>query len=490
MRISDLENIPFRVRIGVAVDCPSPDRAKVSEKIKASLEAIVFDLFDAESKKRIRAVRHTTLAYTFLLCSSTADRFFSQELLQLSNSKIEATPASSKQIIDHCDLLLLIGHPESFVDGNKTIAHAKREHRPMIMISALTPYEITIERGHGLYAGSISGIEHFNAFTVSEAEQQAYISNLCAGLFKEEYGLPEQVVSEVREQLLPLYVRASNLAKRNQKIYRLAAVLVYCFSALAVTAVAVGTLVHSLSTWAFSLELLLLISILGIVFYANQQRTHKRWIESRFLAERIRAAVFLAVCGVEASQITVPPYLGSPNQPDEWMVMTFNEIWSRLPPREGCANECCTALRMFVRERWIQNQIRFHEIKARESEKMSRWLERVGVVAFGLALAAAALHLFLSTIHVESFEKILILAAISLPAVGAAIGGIRTHREYSRLAKRSRNMATNLRKLDERFASANDAETLETLLHESERLVLLETQDWLMLMSFAKLETV
>ncbi|MDQ2977342.1 MAG: SLATT domain-containing protein, partial [Acidobacteriota bacterium] len=396
-------------------------------------------------------------------------------------------------IVDHCDLLIALRDENSSGDESgeaATIAYARKKARPVIKISAAAPHDISVEGGHGLNARSISGIERFNAFTVAAAEQEAYISNLCAELFKEKYGLPDEAKREAREGLMPFYVRASNLAKGNQKLYRRAGLLVYSFSALAVAAVAIGTLVHSLSPWAFALELLLLLSILTIVFYANRRRTHKQWIESRFLAERIRAAIFLAVCGVEASQISAPPYMGSADQPDEWMVMTFNEIWDRLPARNGCAGEFCTVFESFARESWIQDQIEFHEKKARDSERMSRLLERGGIVAFGLALMAAALHLILFALHIEWLGRTLILAAISLPAVGAAIGGIRTHREYSRLAKRSNNMAINLRRLDERFSSASDPQTLESLLQETERLMLLETQDWLMLMRFAKLETV
>lgn len=497
MRISDLESIPFRIRIGIVANADCRDWVAVVKRIREVIELRVRDLFDEDSKKRIRAASHTPLAYSALASSSSeAERLVTDEILRLPNTKLElvrdSVAMSSHYVVDHCDLLIALhdGKATGTTNASEIIAYAMKQQRPVIRISAAAPHDITVERGHGLNARSISGIERFNAFVVSPAEQQAYISNLCAELFKENYDLPEDAKREARELLMPFYVRASNLAKRSQELYRRAALLVYCFSALAVTAVAVGTLFNRLSIWAFALELVLLLSILGIVFYANQQRTHRKWIESRFLTERIRAAIFLAVCGVEPSQISVPPYMGFADQPDEWMVMTFNEIWSRLPPRQGCSGESCTMLQTFVRERWVRDQIKFHEKKARDSERMSRLLERGGIVAFGLALLAAALHLILSAMHVEHLEKPLILLAISLPAVGAAIGGIRTHREYSRLAKRSRNMVVNLRKLDERFASGTDPQTLETLLRETERLMLLETQDWLMLMSFARLETV
>ncbi len=452
------------------------------------------DLFDDDSKKRIRAARQTPLAYGLLTSLSTdAERFVAQEISRWPNSRIEATERAGQYIVDHCDLLIAL-HDEKAAGAHTgaggTVAYATKKERPVIQISATAPFKITVERGHGLNARSISGIARFNAFEVSPAEEEAYISNLCTELFQENYSLPEDAVREVRERLMPFYVRASKMAKRNQKLYRHAALLVYCFSALAVATVAVGALVKSLSHWAFSLELLMLLSILGIVLYADRRRTHKKWIESRFLAERLRSAFFLAVCGVEPSQISAPPYMGFAGQPDEWMVMTFDEIWSRLPLRQGCAGEFCSVLQTFVRERWIRDQIKFHEKKARTSGRASRLLETAGILAFVLALFAVMLHLILSALDIRWLEKTLILAAISLPAVGAAIGGIRTHREYSRLAKRSRNMAMNLKRLEERFSLASDPQTLESLLRETEHLMLTETQDWLMLMRFAELRTV
>lgn len=82
----------------------------------------------------------------------------------------------------------------------------------------------------------------------------------------------------------------------------------------------------------------------------------------------------------------------------------------------------------FARTRWIQDQIRFHEKKAESSGRISRRLEQSAILIFGLAVVAAALHLILLALHVEWLERTLTFAAISLPAVGAAIGGIRTHR--------------------------------------------------------------
>ena len=103
-----------------------------------------------------------------------------------------------------------------------------------------------------------------------------------------------------------------------------------------------------------------------------------------------------------------------------------------------------------------------------------------------------------STFRLELFseewlENFLTFAALSLPAFGAAIGGIRTHREYSRLAKRSKNMEQVLEELDESFKrisrqGLNQSEGLESLLKQTEELMLNEVQNWMTLLKFSEIE--
>ena len=170
------------------------------------------------------------------------------------------------------------------------------------------------------------------------------------------------------------------------------------------------------------------------------------------------------------------------------MNAAFDEVCTQLPPLTECLGEPCDKFASFIRGRWVQKQIEFHDKKTATASKMNHRLELAGIGLFALAIVAAALHLLFSTMHIEWPERLLTFAAIFLPAAGAAVGGIRTHREYSRLGTRSRNIALNLRTLDEHFATVIQPREFSLLLHRMEELSLLELQDWLTLMSFAKLE--
>jgi len=82
------------------------------------------------------------------------------------------------------------------------------------------------------------------------------------------------------------------------------------------------------------------------------------------------------------------------------------------------------------------------------------------------------------------------LAAISLPAFGASIGAIRNHREYSRIGKRSENIYNLLKELLEECDNVKSMDDLTSILNKLKEEILHESQDWLMLMKFVKVEAI
>jgi len=426
--------------------------------------------------------------------------------LLISAARHRAFTRADRHIVGNCDVLVAVVD-ERATNGEgftaETIAYAKKWKRPVITIpteksswaNELFPFSVTA--GHGLNAEPILGIEVFNSQKISGIQMASYASNRDENPFdnaESANGIPEDSKLIVRENLFPGYVMASKLAGRNQAIYKYVGMLVYCFSALAVAAVALGTLAHSLAVYAFSFELLLLLSVFMMVFLSNRCRTNNKWVESRYLAECLRAAMFFAVCGVEAAPAHVPPYMGVAGKGGSWTTMVFNEIWSRLPAMRGCGGSHCEPLTEFVRTCWLGSQIEYHEKKAKKTRRRSKRLEYIGLTIFMVAIFAPLLHLVLFKpgfdLGLTGLEKVLTFAALCLPAIGAAVGGIRSHWELSRIAKRSANMATSLREVEESFDLVNSSESLEAILFRIDDLMKYENQDWLMLMRPAKVHYV
>ena len=386
------------------------------------------------------------------------------------------------------------------------LAYARSKGRPVLRIPAAVPGDLGVDRGHGLNARAIERLEAYNGFELSEAALAAYVGNIERDVFDNRDGrsLPPSSSAVVRNELAPFYARASMLAKRNQALYQRAGLAVWTLFPLATAAVAAGVLVPRFATAAFAVHLVALLLMATVVFLADRARSHEKWLECRFLAERLRSGIFLAACGFDAAPLRVPPFVGKEGWRSEWAVRAFEEIWRRLPRLEGCDGGSCMPMISFVRRRWLEDQIAFHDKKAATAHRRSRRLENGGRALFVLAVLVAIAHLVIPLLHHAesgapgdqdaarlegvSGEDLLLFLAIVLPGAGAALGGYRAHREYSRLAKRSAGMALELRDLAARLDEVHDPESLGNVLRETEHLMLVEVQDWLTLMRFVPVE--
>lgn len=544
-------DIPFRVRIGVTGHRALSDPERIGKSVREILNTRIFDLFERPLPAKRRDV---PLAFTVLTpLAEGADHLVAREALKFHGSEIvvvlpleredyardfataeskaefdelcqkagrvysleppfpesagsepeeerkRAYEEAGRHVVDHCDVLIAVwdGKPARGRGGTAdVVAYAREKKRPLIIVSSEHPERIILESGAGLSRRAYDRIGLFNRFPVSEREQRAYVGRMHEDLFATPEGrkLSARVKDDIRKDLLPWYVRASLIAKRCQKRYFRTGLIVYALAPLAVAAVAVGILNPDWALPAFIAEFLFLLVIYGAIRTADRRRVHKKWVETRFLAERIRSAIFLLSCGVRPAAVSLSPDMRPGAREDDWAVRIFAEIMVRAAGAEPGERVACPDGVAFIRARWIGAQIGFHAAKADKAGRLSRILEKAGRATFLAAIGASGWHLFSLWIGHREFlaalEKPAILLAIILPAAGAALGGMRTHREYSRLEKRSRTMEAALRELDWKFAAVSDFGGFEGRLREAEQLMLQEAQDWMILMRFAKVEAI
>jgi hypothetical protein len=534
--------VPYRTRIGVIGDERPADRRALSAALHHVLAVSVPELFDERSRALLAAAHHTPIATSVVTTlSSETERILAREALEITGGRLEVvlphgggralqgftSPAEREDVaqlvaldrspqvvgegagradttdpriwrrrsighvLDRADVIVAIGEGDRARAASES---ARRARRPLLRIADAASSAVIVERGVGLHAGPVVRLDEYNAFAVREGDLDRYVDHVDRRLFGSRVGARVDPASRrmVRERLLPHYVRSSLLAKTSQRAHRRAGLSVWLLFPLAVAAVALGALSSGgVAVAAFVTELVVLLAIFSVVVMAHRARSHERWIECRFLVERIRSAALLAACGVEVSPIEPPPYAGARDARNDWALMAFNDIWNRLPPLPTLTTERCSVARSYARWHGIREQVRYHERAAAKAGRISRTLERGGAVAFALAMLGAVMHLTL-TLTGHGDESVagaaLVFAAIVLPAVGAAFGGFRAHREYSRLSKRSQRMAQGLRRLKGRLGRVSSPDELTTVLREVERAMLSETEDWLALMEFVPVE--
>lgn len=549
------DQLPLTIRLGVTGHRTLPDQPQLIAAVHQVLEKQLWELFDEKTRKRLDDATLNTPVYFSVVTSLAegADRLVAKEILRYPHASLDAVlpltaedylddfsnphsaaefkqllarahrsvvlqpthlkeqfqdesrldlarkqayQAAGHHMVNHCDVLIALwdGQPANGLGGTaEIIAYARTVNCPVIIISTRDGFPVSMVPGQGLNDELLAGIEAFNDYHISEQEMQVYEKNIFNDLFDNQFAgsLTETARQEVKETLIPVYVRSSLIAKHHQKVYRRTGFLVYLFSASSVASVAIGTLYHSLFFPAYLLELLLLLLIITLVCYVEHRHSHRHWYENRFFSERLRSAFFFTACGLLPEKIEIPAYLHKAWQQD-WMFNAFESVCRRLSDGAN-QNQSSAGERIdFIRHKWLQEQISYHEAKAKKLQPLNHRLERLTFFLFLAAMASAALHLALHFVHffpwVHELEKMLTFCAISLPAFGAAVGGIRAHRDYGRLTMQSRNQAMALSAIEQQLSQYQDHQQLQRCLHEIDKIMLLETQDWLNLVRFLKLE--
>jgi hypothetical protein len=125
---------------------------------------------------------------------------------------------------------------------------------------------------------------------------------------------------------------------------------------------------------------------------------------------------------------------------------------------------------------------------SQKNHRRHQRLARASVALLNATVVAGLLHAFnvggdgLS--HHLSWANLLVLLAISMPALGAALSGIRAQREYLRHSERFGLMVHYLQSVKMRMAAAPDIETVRQVVAEAENLMLEENRDWFVVLKF------
>lgn len=422
--------------------------------------------------------------------------------------RLDAYQASGRFVVDHCDVLIALWdgeHARGRAGTAEIVKYALSNNRPVIHIWEDAVNVLNREQSKTLNSLAIEGVDAFNRQLITDRQAAEDASMLEHDVFEKPRTaatIPAETREMVRRCLFPYYIRASIVAKQSRDAFQYKGRNVYALSAAAVGCAATGVLFPSLAVAGFGTELAILIAILLTLRAEKNTGAHRAWIEHRFLTERLRAGIFMAICGVDPSPIEVPAYMGHSQTVNDWTVRAFQEIWDNLPPFSGCDQNNYVSLNEYVREAWIDDQVLFHKDKEQREGRMHSWLERSGSIVVTTTLAAAALHLsFLlfvkeptATTGTWPFIHTLLhhgltFVALLFPAIAASLSAMDDHGEHRRLEKRSENMKDQLQHLGTRLASVGSPEEFEKALRNlDEQLMLRELQDWLMLMRYVEIK--
>ncbi len=303
----------------------------------------------------------------------------------------------------------------------------------------------------------------------------------------------------VASWVFPYFVRADILALRYQRRFRGLSWAIFALAAAAVAVVAMQANFWPGLNWLVVLEVLCLGGLLLILVMNRRWRLYDQWVSSRFLAERLRSSYFLALAGTGDRRGRSARLAYLSDSSEAWIERALAEVSARRPPLDD-GSPPVRALRDYLNRSWIESQILYQEKTSGKQARFDDRLVRATELLFLLTLVAACIHIFESLIFQKGgihgaaspgfWEELLVVVAITVPAVGAALHGIGTQRQFRRHSERYRRMAGVLAQVRREMADAATLEQVREVAAETERIMREENSDWFGVMRFHDMELI
>jgi uncharacterized protein DUF4231 len=280
----------------------------------------------------------------------------------------------------------------------------------------------------------------------------------------------------IDEVLLPRFLWADTLAVYFSHHYRSAYVLAYLMSALAVLVAIIGTFMPTTGTKALVvfIELIAIGVIIGMIRHGRRLRWHERWLDYRALAEGLRHGRFLAFVSEFGHAEKRGTDAGRPVSPwTHWYLRaTMREVG--LPTAALDSSYQLRLLKATMTYE-VDEQIKYHDGNSKSVHAIDHMLHRAGSACFYLTagvlllfLLAAAAKLVVPSIDMPSheggtsplgwFKLIIIFVSAGLPALGAALAGIRVQGDFEGSQLRSELTSEALKSLQREYRVAMDHE--------------------------------
>ncbi len=417
--------------------------------------------------------------FNSLVATATSTR-----TLDPAASRTAAYEQVGRYVVDNCDILIAIwdGKPAAGQGGTAEIVeYARWVGRFVFWINSETG-QITQERHEDHLLESLKCLDAYNSESLRDAETALAAENQyqATETRAKTSGLALETLEPLRQHLMPRFVRADLLADRYQYRYTRAGTAVYILAALAVATVTIQTLFFPHLAQLLWFEVAAIGLVIVLLSATRLGDWHRKWIDYRFLAERLRAALFLCVANIECELPKPPPHLSSSYHPDDWMIGAFGWIWRTRPRHQPNGGMPLEVLKNFLLDAWVCDQADYYAKTSVRYGQRHRRLARASEALFFLTLLAAAIHAARigDSLPIPSLPNVLASMAIILPVSGAALGGIRVHREYLRNAERYGHMARYLSTLGDQIRRAQDFYVLTGLVEEANEVMIRENQDW------------
>ena len=203
---------------------------------------------------------------------------------------------------------------------------------------------------------------------------------------------------------------------------------------------------------------------------------HRRWLDYRQLAERLRPMRSLKLLGVAAPRID-PNALLDKRRWTEWYAAG---MWRAMRSPTGVIGDP-VRLAAALSEHELAPQIAYHRHAAHLAETLDHRLHLIGLTLFSATVIGCFVLIigyFIAPDWVTANSKMFVILSAGLPAVGTALFGIRVQGDFAGTAQRSLSTAARLEASVAEAHRATELTRAADLFEEAARAMLADLGEW------------
>ena len=228
-----------------------------------------------------------------------------------------------------------------------------------------------------------------------------------------------------------------------------------------------------------ALELLITLAIIMNAIVGQKQEWHRRWLDTRQLAERLRPMRSLKLLGIAS---TDPPGTPTNPVPTRWIDWYASGVWRAIGCPSGVIDRPCAArLATAIADHEIEPQVSYHRRNAHQIELLDKRLEQIGFVLFAATVVvsvATLVGLGLNLDFVNAYGNWFTLVSAGFPALGTAVFGIRFQGDFGGDALRSMMTANTLGRIDDELRKDVTLTRAADLTEQASRIMLSDLDEW------------
>jgi hypothetical protein len=226
-------------------------------------------------------------------------------------------------------------------------------------------------------------------------------------------------------------------------------------------------------------EMLITVAIIVNAHVGTREEWHRRWLDYRQLAERLRPMRSLKLLGIAAPD---PPGTKTNPVPRRWIDWYGGGIWRAMGCPSGSIDPArATRLADAIADHEVAPQVGYHERNAHQIELLDQRLEMIATALFVATLAVSIITvvgLAFDADIVNEFGNWFTLVSAGFPALGTAVFGIRFQGDFGGDALRSMATASTLQQIDEELRKQTSLSRAADLTEQAARFMLSDLDEW------------